>query len=55
MLKYLPCLLLVLAVGCSKPDGAADPDSTGDATSQSDLQLPDATATVVKFTCPGMT
>jgi|SaaInl4_100m_RNA_FD_contig_21_4397307_length_498_multi_5_in_0_out_0_2 hypothetical protein len=58
MLKYVPFLLLALAVGCSQPDapvGSADNSVSNDAPETIDMALPPATATLVKFTCPGMT
>ena len=63
MLKYIPFLLLAIAVGCSQPDnsagtatgGASPTTDAGSTQSATQLALPDATATLVKFTCPTMT
>jgi hypothetical protein len=57
MLKYIPFLLLALAVGCSQPDNSVDSSSASNdlADVTTNLDLPEATATLVKFTCPGMT
>ena len=66
MRKYVPALLLAAAIGCTETGGPA-PSAESSAVSpegasvvaqteeSTELTLPDATATTVKFTCPGMT
>ena len=68
MRKYVPVLLLAAAIGCAKsetPTATSEAVSPSAATSEvaavetqsseDGLALPAAEATVVKFTCPGMT
>lgn len=63
MLKYLPMLLLTATIGCSQGSGPASvPDTTttaeittGPASTEVAMELPDETATKIEFYCPGMT
>ncbi len=58
MLKYIPFLLLAVAFGCSTGDPVSETPVGGETASNSEtveLTLPPATATVVRFTMPGMT
>ena len=65
MRKYVPFLLLAAAIGCSETGGPAPTTESvsiesattevATTTESSGMTLPDATATTVKFTCPGMT
>ena len=68
MKRYVPLLLLAAVIGCAKSETptatseAVSPEATtGEvgavetASTKDSLELPAATATLVKFTCPGMT
>lgn len=60
-MRMLPILVLALAVtGCggtndSTPVATTDGDTTTTTTTEVGIALPDATASLVKFTMPGMT
>lgn len=58
MRKRFPVLLLTAAIGCSQ--GGAPAPVPGDSTeisasTEASIPLPDPSATVIQFFCPGMT
>jgi len=62
MLKRFSLFLLVAAIGCTQagspdpvPEGTVGSTTEPAETTETTIDLPDESATVVRFYCPGMT
>ena len=52
-LRYLTALALAAMIGCTQSSAPPEVTDTSDVTAG--MTLPDASATMIRFACPGMT